>query len=114
MKNTPAFLSSFCLTASTSKTAIEANNAYKPVVSASLAETATGKIKAPIPIERPASTMQLPIASPMAIPYCFLRTAVKSTASSGKDVPIETTKKLIKYSGMCAPAESATTELTTT
>jgi len=82
MNNTPAFLSSFSLSASVDKTMMEISSAYRPVVSASPPDIVIGKKRGPIPIEKPASTMQLPMASPMATSYCFLRMAVKSTANS--------------------------------
>ena len=77
---------------------------------ASSPETACGKKTWPIPIERLASTTQLPIMSPITISYCFLRSAVRSTASSGRDVPIATKKKLMMYSGMLRIAESTMTD----
>ena len=101
--NTPILLSNRCLRASADITMAEANNAYKPVVSAILPDTVIGEIgetRGPIPMDRLASTRQLPIASPMAISYCLLRMAVRSTASSGREVPMATRKKLITYSSI--------------
>jgi len=110
MNSIPVFLSNFSLNARIDRTIMEPRSAYKPVVSAILPETLIGKNSGPIPMEKPASTMLLPMASPMAISYCLFRTAVKSTTSSGRDVPMATKKKLMKYSGMRRTADKVITD----
>ena len=111
MNNNPAFVSSFLRQARTTSTTKEANRAYSPVVSANLLVNLNGeKNRAPIPMENPASIMLLPIASPSAISYCFFLIAVKSTASSGRDVPMAITKKLMKYSGTYKDADITMTD----
>ena len=98
MNNAPVFLSTLSLIASVDMTIMDANIAYRPVIITSCPDTSTGKIKGPIPMAKLASTMQLPIRSPTASLYCLLRIAVISTTSSGRDVPMATTKKLMRYS----------------
>jgi len=51
-------------------------------------------------METVASTMQLPIMSPIASLYYLLRIAAKSTTSSGSEVPTASMKKLIRNSGI--------------
>jgi hypothetical protein len=100
MKKTPVFLSTFFLNASINITMMDPNSAYIPVIIARFPDTVTGKISGPIPIEKRASKMQLPIVFPIASSYSFLRAAVTLTKSSGRDVPIATAKKLTMYSEM--------------
>ena len=92
MNNAPAFLSTFSLSAIVNTTTMEPNIAYKPVIMAGPPDTACGKKTCPIPTETEASTIQLPMASPMTSSYCFFRRAIKSTVNSGRDVPIATKK----------------------
>jgi len=61
-----------------------------------LPDTVIGKNKGPIPTEKPASTMLLPMMSPIAISHCLFRTAVKSTTSSSREVPIATLENLFQ------------------
>ncbi len=98
MKNNPDFLSSLFLNASVEITMTEAKIAYNPVINPNLPETIFGKSRFPMLIETVASTIQLPMMSPIANSYSFFRIAVKSTMSSGREVPIDTKKKLIRYS----------------
>ena len=100
MKKAPVFLSTFSLNVSVNTIAAETNNAYKPVTITRFPVTSTGNIRGPIPIEKPVSIIQLPIMFPIESSYCFLRMAVKLTTNSGRDVPIATTKKLMRYSEM--------------
>ena len=109
----PAFLSTLFLIASKNIAKIEPNIAYKPVVVASSPDIACGKKNRPIPMEKEASKRQLPIMFPMESSYCFFRRAVIVTTNSGSDVPIATTKKLIKYSEILKLAESEITDCTT-
>ena len=60
MKKTPAFLSTFSLKASINITMIDPNRAYEPVSTARPPEIEIGKSNGPIPIENPASKIQLP------------------------------------------------------
>ena len=66
MNNAPAFLSSFFLSASVNMTTMEPNIAYRPVIMAVSPDTICGKKSCPIPIETEASTIQIPMASPIA------------------------------------------------
>lgn len=110
-KSAPAFLSNFFRDASVDTTIIEPNHAYRPVISASPPDTVISpQIRGPIPIEKPASMMQLPMASPMAISNCLFLMAIKSTINSGREVPIATMKKLMKYSDTCRIADKAITD----
>ena len=106
MKNIPAFLSSLFLNVSVVITIIEAKIAYKPVIVANPPDMKVGKSKFPMLIEIVASTIQLPMISPMANSYSFFRIAVRSTMSSGIEVPIETMKKLTRYSETLKTDES--------
>ena len=110
MKNIPTFLSSLFLKTNVVITIIDARIAYKPVINAKLPEIKFGKSKLPMLIETVASTIQLPIISPIASSYSFLRIAVKSTISSGKEVPIETMKKLMKNSDTLKTDDSLITD----
>ena len=92
MRNTPVFLSTFPLKARSSITTPEAPIVINVVMLASPAEIVCGNRNNPVPIATVASTIQLPIISPMATSYCLLRTAVKPTTSSGRDVPIDARK----------------------
>ena len=98
MNKAPDILSTFSLSASVNITATETSIAYEPVIVARFPDTVIGEINGPIPMEKQASKMQLPMVFPIASSYWLLRTAVKSTTSSGRDVPIATTKKLMRYS----------------
>jgi len=100
MKKAPDILSTFSLSASVNMTMMEANIVYKPVIVARFPDTVIGEISGPIPMENKASKIQLPMMSPIASLYRCLRIAVKSITNSGRDVPIATTKKLMRYSGI--------------
>ena len=93
-------MSSFPLRESVEITITETNKAYKPVIITSSPDTSIGDNRGPIPMESVASTMQLPMASPIAISISPLRKAVNSTTSSGREVPNASMKKLRMYSGM--------------
>jgi len=110
MNNAPAFLSTFPLKASVSITTSDPNIVYNPMETAMPQDTAWGKKNRPIPSEIDPSTIQLPIASPMTSLYCFFLRTVKSTTSSGSDVPRNNMKKLIKYSEMCKAEEMNITD----
>jgi len=74
MNNAPAFLSTFSLSASVIITTVEASIVYKASKierSGELTNTTVGKNNCPIEIETVASTMQLPIMSPIASSYCL-------------------------------------------
>jgi len=110
MKKIPDLVSSLFLNANVVITMIEAKIAYNPVIIANLADIKFGKIKFPMLIETVASTIQLPMISPIANSYSFFLIAVTSTRSSGREVPIETMKKLIRYSDTLKTAESLMTD----
>ena len=76
---------------------------------ASSPETACGKKTWPIPIERLASTTQLPIMSPITISYCFYEALLGQPQVPEERFPIAT-KKLMMYSGMLRIAESIMTD----
>lgn len=67
---------------------MEPNSAYTPVIIARFPDTEIGKINGPIPIEKQASKIQLPMVFPTVSSYSFLRAAVTLTKSSGRDVPV--------------------------
>ncbi len=73
-------------------------------------KTGVGKKNCPNEMEIVASTMQLPMMSPIANSNCFLRIAVKSTTSSGSDVPRASAKKLMKNSGISSSADNKITD----
>ena len=91
-RSIPVFLSTFLLKVRSNITMPEAPIVVNVVRPANPAEIVCGKRNNPAPIDTVASTMQLPIMSPIATSYCLLRIAVKSTTSSGSDVPIEAKK----------------------
>ena len=62
-ENNPPFLSSFILNESISVIIMEAKMAYNPVVVEALPHIVIGEKMGPMPTERVASTMQLPIIS---------------------------------------------------
>ena len=75
MKKAPDILSTFSLSASVNITTIETSITYEPVIVASLPDTAIGKINGPIPMEKQASKIQLPMVFPIASSCWLLRMA---------------------------------------
>lgn len=96
--------------ASVNITTIEPNSAYSPVTKTISADIEIGNNSGPMPIEKQASKIQLPIVFPIVNPCSFFRIAVKLTKSSGRDVPMATAKKLTMYSDMLKISDSLITD----